>query len=68
MKGIESSYAAWEARLIPAYSMSYLQNFVASVPFGSSGYERSAKLIRTANVRFAPIADIRALAQFDLGL
>src|SRR5438445_1463538 len=57
--GIEPTYAAWEARLNPARSISYLQNFVIPVPMGSSGYERSAKLFaQPTNVRFAPKADI----------
>ena len=50
--GIEPTYAAWEARLNPARSISYLQNFVIPVPMGSSGYEWSAKLFaQPTNVR-----------------
>ena len=58
--GIEPTYAAWEARLNPAHSITYLQNFVISMPIGSSGYEWSAKLFThpPTNARFVSYENV----------
>ena len=46
--GIEPTYAAWEARLKQACSVTYLQNSLNSVPIRSRGYELTTKLFLLA--------------------